>query len=173
VIGGAVIRAARKSAGISRRKMARIVTASPRVVRNWENGICPLFLITYDDLGRLAAAFDRAEAKVRCDVAELMLASQCDLLISGMLRGFEDYAEVPPIDEDSTQGESARALLGWALAGVLPERYRTLAPARPLLATHDLNAFTELALQLGTGSHGDQLVSYGRALTAISTGRPG
>jgi transcriptional regulator with XRE-family HTH domain len=173
VIGGAVIRGARKSARISRRKLARILAASPRTVRGWENGTCPLFSVTYNDLGRLAAAFDQAEAKVRCDVVELMLASQCDLLISGMLRGFEDYAEVPPIDEDSAQGESARDLLGWALAGVLPERYRTLAPARPLLATHDLNAFTELALQLGTGSRGDQLVSYGRALTAISTGRPG
>ena len=71
---------------------------------------------------------------------QLMLASQCDLLIVGMLRGFEDYAEVPPVDEDSAEGEAARDLLRWALVGVPPGRYETFAPARPLLATHDRNA---------------------------------
>jgi transcriptional regulator with XRE-family HTH domain len=169
VIGGAVIRAARKSARISRRKFARLLTASPHTVRSWENGTCPLFLLAYGDLGRLAAAFDQAGAKVRCDVAELLLASQCDLLIAGMLQGFEDYAEVPPVDEDSAEGQAARELIRWALTGVLPGRYHALAPARPLLATHDLNAFTALARQLSTGSYGDQLASYGRALAAITT----
>jgi len=165
VIGSAIVRAARKSAGIGRWKLARIIKASPRAVRSWENGTCPLFLVAYDDLGRLAAAFGQAGAKVGCDVAELMLASRCDLLIAGMLQGFEDYAEVPPIEEDSIQGEAARDLLRWALAGVVPQRYRAMVPARPLLTRHDLNAFTELALQLGRGSQGDQLASYGRALT--------
>jgi hypothetical protein len=96
-----------------------------------------------------------------------MLASQCDLLIVGMLRGFEDYAEVPPVDEDSAEGEAARDLLRWALVGVPPGRYETFAPARPLLATHDRNAINMLTLKLSTGSQGDELVSYGRALTAI------
>ena len=166
VIGGAVIRAARKSARISRRKLARRLGASPRTLRSWENGTCPLFSVAYDDLIRLAAAIDQAGDRERCDVGDLMLASQCDLLIVGMLRGFEDYAEVPPVDEDIAEGEAARDLLRWALAGVVPQQYRALAPARPLLATHDLNAFSALALQLSTGSHGDQLVSYGRVLTA-------
>jgi transcriptional regulator with XRE-family HTH domain len=172
VIGGAVIRAARKSARINRRKLARILTTSPHTIRNWENGTSPLFLVTYDDLGRLAAALDRAGAKVQCDLAELMLAAQCDLLIAGMLRGFEDYAEVPPVDEDSAEGEAARDLLRWALAGVSPERYRAFAPARPLLAAQDANAFSVLALRLSTGLYSDQLVRYGRALSAITTGRP-
>lgn len=173
VIGGAVIRAARRSARISRRRLARILTTSPHTVRIWENGTCPLFLVTYDDLGRLAGAFDQAGAKVQCDLAELMLAARCDLLIVGMLRGFEDYAEVPPVDEDSPEGEAARDLLRWAIAGVSPERYRALAPIRPLLTAHDVSAFSALALRLSTGLHGDQLTRYGRALSAIITGQPG
>jgi transcriptional regulator with XRE-family HTH domain len=170
VIGGAVILAARKSARISRRKLARKVAVSPDAVRRWEDGICPLFCVPYDGLFRLAAALDQAGAKTRCDVAELALASQCDLLVTGMLHGTEDYAEVPPVDEDSAEGETARDLLRWALAGVLPERYRPFASARPLLTTQDLAAFTAVTRQLNAGSHGDQLASYGHALTAIRVG---
>ena len=51
------------------------------------------------------------------ELGELLLASRCDLLLTGMLHGFEDYAEVPPIDEDGTEAETARELLRWALAG--------------------------------------------------------
>jgi transcriptional regulator with XRE-family HTH domain len=167
VIGGAIVLAVRKSARISRRRLARRLTVSHSTVRSWENGTCPLFCVTYDDLCRLAAAVDQAGAQVRCDVAELVLASQCDLLLTGMLQGFEDYAEVPPVDEDSTKGEAARGLLRWALAGVIPERYRPFAPARPLLAAKDLIAFTAVARQLSAGSHGDQLASYGRFLVAL------
>jgi transcriptional regulator with XRE-family HTH domain len=165
-IGGAIVRAARKSARLSRRKLARMLSISTDTVRSWEDGTCPLFCVPYADLCRLAAAFDQAGAKVRCDVAELVLASQCDLLVTGILRGFED----PPIDEDSTEGKAARDLLRWALAGILPERYRPFAPARPLLAAQNLTAFTALARELSAGSHGDQLASYGRALAALGVG---
>ena len=170
VIGGAIVRAARKSARMSRRKLAKMLTISPDTVRRWEDGTCPLFCVAYADLCRLAAAMDEAGAKVRCDVAGLVLASQCDLLVTGILQGFEDYAEVPPVDEDSTEGEAARDLLRWALAGVLPERYRPFAPARPLLAAEDVAAFTAVARELSAGSQGDQLASYGRALTALKMG---
>jgi transcriptional regulator with XRE-family HTH domain len=168
VIGGAIVRAARKSARMRRRKLARMLIVSPDTVRSWEDGTCPLFCVPYADLRRLAAALDQAGAKVQCDVAELALASQCDLLITGILQRFEDYAEVPPIDEDSTEGEAARLLLRWALAGVVPERYRPFAPARPLLAAQNLTAFTALARELSAGSHGDQLASYGRALATLT-----
>jgi len=170
VIGGAVIQAASKSARISRRKLARLLAVSPDVVRRWEDGTCPLFCVPYGGLFRLAAALDQAGAKTRCDVAELVLASQCDLLVTGMLHGTEDYAEVPPVDENSAEGQAARDLLVWALAGVLPERYRPFASARPLLTTQDLAAFTAVTRQLNAGSHGDQLASYGHALTAIRVG---
>jgi len=170
VIGGAIVRAARKAAHMSRRNLARILTVSPETVRNWEDGTCPLFCLPYGDLCRLAAAFGQAGAKVRCDVGELVLAAQCDLLIAGMRHGTEDYAEVPPIDEDSAEGEAARDLLRWALAGVTPEQYCPFADAQQLLAAEDLTAINAVARGLITGSHGDQLASYGRVLTALSEG---
>jgi hypothetical protein len=107
------------------------------------------------------AVWPRPSTKLRCDVAEFVLASQCDLLLTGVLHGFEDYAEVPPIDEDSAEGETARDLLRWAL---VPERYRLFAPTRPLLAAHDLIAFNAVAGELSADLYGDQLASYGRAL---------
>jgi transcriptional regulator with XRE-family HTH domain len=170
VIGGAIIQAARKSAGMSRRRLAKMLTVNPDTLRSWEDGTCALFCVPYADLRRLAATLDQAGAKVRCDVAELVLASQCDLLVTGILQGSEDYAEVPPIDEDSTEGEAARDLLRWALVGVVPERFRRFAPARPLLASEDLIAFTVLAQRLSASPHGDQLARYGRALAALRVG---
>lgn len=167
VIGGAIVRAALKSARMSRQKLARMLAVCPGVVRSWEDGTCPLFCVLYRDLCRLAAAFDQAGAKVPCDVADLLLASQCDLLLTGMLQGFEDYGEVPPIDQSGAEGQAARELLRWALAGVLPERYRPFAPPRPLLAAHDLIAFSAVARELSVGPHRNQLASYGRALTAL------
>jgi transcriptional regulator with XRE-family HTH domain len=170
VIGGAVIKAARRSAGLSRRRLASMLAVGPGIVRNWENGTCPLFCMGYHQLRRLAAALDQAGAKLGCDVGELVLTSRCDLLVTGMLQGFEDYAEVPPVDEEGAEAEAARALLRWALTGVAPERCRPYASAGPLLAAQDLIAFTALARNLCTGSHGDQLASYGVALAALTMG---
>ena len=170
VIGGAVIKAARRSAGLTRRQLARTLAVSVRIVHGWENGTCPLFCVGYNRLSHLAGALDEADAKVRYEVGDLVLASQCDLLVIGMLRGFEDYAEVPPVDQDGAESQLARDLLRWALGRTLPERYRPWAPAGPLLARQDVIAFTALARNLNAGSHGDQLASYGAALSALSTG---
>jgi transcriptional regulator with XRE-family HTH domain len=170
VIGGAVIKAARRSAGLTRRRLAQRLAVSFRTVRGWENGTHPLFCTGYNQLCRLAHALDQAGAKVGYEVGDLVLASQCDLLMTGMLRGFEDYAEVPPVDEDGAEGDVARDLLRWALAGAMPERYRPFVPAGPLLARQDVTAFTALARDLSAGSHGDQLASYGVTLIALSTG---
>jgi hypothetical protein len=104
----------------------------------------------------------------RCDAAELVLASQCDLLITGMLQGFEDYAEVPPVDKDGSEGETARGLVRWALTGVAPDRYRPYALASRLLAADDAVAFITVARSLNAGSHGEQLIHYGAALTTLT-----
>jgi transcriptional regulator with XRE-family HTH domain len=169
LIGGAVTKAARRSAGLTRRRLARMLTASLSSVRDWENGACPLFCVSYDRLCHLAATLDEAGATVGREAGELVLVSQCDLLVTGMLRGFEDYAEVPPVDEDGAEGDAARDLLRWALTGVPPERYRPWVPAGPLLARQDLIAFAALARDLNAGSHGDRLADYGAALTALTT----
>jgi transcriptional regulator with XRE-family HTH domain len=170
VIGAAVIKAARHSAGLTRRRLARMITASPSSVRSWESGACPLFCLCYDQLCHLAAALDKAGATAGREVRELVLASQCDLLVTGMLHGFEDYAEVPPVDEEGAEGDAARDLLRWALTGIPPERYCPWAlTAGPLMARQDLIAFNALAQDLNAGSHGDELASYGAALTALTT----
>jgi transcriptional regulator with XRE-family HTH domain len=170
VIGGAVIQAARRSAGLTRRRLARMLTISSSTVRNWEDGSCPLFCVRYDELCHLAAVLDRAGATVGCDVGELMLVSRSDLMMTGMLRGFEDYAEVPPVDEDGADGEAARNLLRWALTGAVPDRYRPFAPAGPLLTRQDRLTFITIARDLNAGSHGDRLASYGAALAALTLG---
>ena len=85
------------------------------------------------------------------EIGDLVLASQCDLLMTGMLRGFEDYAEVPPVDVDGAEGEAARDLLRWALSGIVPKRYCPWATVGPLLARQDVIAFTALARSLNAG----------------------
>src|ERR1022692_848652 len=57
VIGGAIIKAARRSARLSRRRLAGLLTISPATIRLWENGSCPLFTVTYGQLCQLASAF--------------------------------------------------------------------------------------------------------------------
>jgi hypothetical protein len=110
----------------------------------------------------------RSGARAGHELGELLLASRCDLLLTGMLHGFEDYAEVPPIDQDSTDAEPARDLLRWALAGSVPKRYRSYAAPGPLLDKTDVGLFIAAAEDLRTGSHGSDLVGYGSALVALA-----
>ena len=170
VIGGAIIRAARHSAGLSRQDLARMLTADPSTVRDCENGVLPLFSVSYHQLCQLADALHQAGARVGHDKDELLLASQCDLLIAGMLRGFEDYAEVPPIEED-VAGEAARSLLRWALTGEVPARYRSYVPAGRLLTGTDASFLAGAVRDLQAGSYGDDLASYGTALAALTSQR--
>jgi transcriptional regulator with XRE-family HTH domain len=168
VIGGAVIRAARRSAGLSRQDLARILAASPQTVRTWEDGTRPLFSVRYDQLCQIADALRNAGARVGQEVAELLLASQCDLLITGILHRFEDYAEVPPVDDDA-EGEVTRRLLRWALTGITPDRYRAYAHPGPLLARPNVILFAAAARDLRAGSRGSDLASYGATLVALAT----
>jgi transcriptional regulator with XRE-family HTH domain len=168
IIGGAVITAARRSGHLTRPKLARLLNVSTASLRAWENGSTPLFSVPYGQLQQLAEALGGAGAQVGQELGELLLAAQCDLLLAGMLQGFEDYAEVPPTEGDSADAEVARGLLRWALAGVIPERYRQCASRHPLLNKDDVAFFTVLATGLQAGSHGRDLVSYGRVLLALA-----
>jgi hypothetical protein len=169
VIGGAVVSAARRSASLSRSDLASAMAVSPTIVSGWEDGTRPLFCVRYDRLHQLADALHHAGACVGQHVNELVLASQCDLLFTGILRGFEDYADVPPIDEDAA-GEDARSLLRWALTGTVPDRYRAHAPAGRLLAWPEVILLATVARDLQTGSHGGDLARFGRALAALTRG---
>jgi transcriptional regulator with XRE-family HTH domain len=168
VIGGAVIKAARRSAGLSRQDLARMLAVNAVMVRTWENGTRPLFSMRYDQLCQIADALQKAGAQVGQEVDELVLASQCDLLIAGILHGFEDYAEVPAVGENA-EGEAARSLLRWALTGVVPNQYRAYARTGLLLAKPDVTLFAAAARDLLAGSRGNDLVSYGGMLVDLST----
>jgi hypothetical protein len=168
VIGGAVIQAARRSAHLTRPSLGRLLNMGTATVHAWENGTIPLFGLPYGQLQQLATALERAGAYVGNELGELLLSSQCDLMITGMLHGFEDYAEVPPIEERSAAAEIARELLRWALAGQVPDRYRQVASARPLLVKEDIDLLAAIARGLRAGSRGHSLVGYGGVLIALA-----
>jgi transcriptional regulator with XRE-family HTH domain len=164
VIGGAIIRAARRSARLSTRRLARTLGVDLATVRSFQNGTSPLFCLPHDQLRQLAAAFRDAGAQVGQDLRELLLASQRDLLITGMLRGFENYAEVPPIDDDGPEADAARALLRWALTGTVPECFRPYVRAAPLISRPDAAQFAAMARGLKAGDGGPYLIPFGIAL---------
>ncbi len=168
MIGAAVVQAARSSAHLTRRRLARLLNVRVATVRSWENGTIPLFCMPYGELQQLSETFSRAGARVGHELGELLLASRCDLLLTGMLHGFEDYAEVPPIDEDGTEAETARELLHWALTGAAPERYRQYAHLGQLLAMNDIDLFAATAQDLRSGMHGDDLADFGSVLLALA-----
>jgi hypothetical protein len=167
VIGGAIIRAARRSARLSTRRLARSLGEDLATARSWQNGTSPLFCLPHDQLRQLAATLRDAGAQVGQDFGELLLASQCDLLIAGMLRGFEDYAEVPPIDEDGPQADAASALLSWALTGTVPEFFRSYARTTPLMSRSDVAQFAARARGLRAGDGGPDLIPFGVALMGL------
>jgi DNA-binding XRE family transcriptional regulator len=168
VIGSAVITAARRSAGISRRQLARNMAVSQATARAWESGTLPLYCVSYHQLRELARQL--AAAPAGPPLRDLLAAAQCDLLITGMLRGSEDYAEVPPID-DPAAGEPARGLLRWALTGDAPEPYRWHVRPRRLLSGRAAGQLTAVARDLRAGQH-DGLASFGAALLALADGAP-
>jgi hypothetical protein len=168
VIGGAVLTAARRSAEMNRLELAGHADLSIDMVAHLEGGLWPLFCVRHDRLCELAGALDRAGAQVGNQASELMLASQCDLLLTSMLRGFEDYAEVPPIEQD-VAGRAARGLLRWALAGVVPLRYRAYMPPWRLLAEPDVTILAAIARDLLAGARGSELVRFGGELQSLVT----
>jgi DNA-binding transcriptional regulator YiaG len=91
-IGGAVIKAARRSVKLSRRELARALGVGPRTINAWETGSVPLYCVPYGVLLELSQALERARAQ-GASLTESLLASQCDLLIATTLAGIEDYAK--------------------------------------------------------------------------------
>jgi hypothetical protein len=143
-------------------------TARRATVRGWQNGTSPLFCLPHGQLRQLAAALRDAGAQVGQDLGELLLALHCDLLITGMLRGFEDYAEVPPIDEEGPEADAAQALLSWALTSAVPERFRSYVRATHLMSRPDVGRFAALARGLKAGDSGLDLIPFGVALVALT-----
>src|SRR5260221_13768341 len=166
VIAGAVLRAARLSANSTRGRLARNLRMRRATVRGWEYGTIPLFGVPYGQLCQLAETLNTFGATVGNDLNELFLASQCDVLIIGMLRGEENYAEVPPIGERTPEGATADALLRWAAQGAIPTEYLKLVHATPLLADLDVKRLAEVAHELTSGVFGRDLAAYGTAVSS-------
>ena len=137
-------------------------------MHEWENGTLPLYCVGYRDLRQLAETLASAGAIVGTDVAELMAAGQCDLLLTGMLNGFEDYAEVPPIEEPGPRGDRARDFIRWALTGIVPDRLLGLAGRRPPLAPADAAAIRSVAHDLHAGTAGPELAAFGATLLTLA-----
>jgi hypothetical protein len=169
VIGAAVVRAARHSVRLSRIGLSRRVNVSTATVRGWESGILPLFSVPYGQLQQLAQVLGDTGAQVGTELGDLLLASRCDLLLTGLLNEFEDFAEVPPIDEDGVEAERARSLLRWALAGQVPDAYRQYASARRLLDRKYVNSLAAIADDLRAGSYGADLISFGDVLAGLAS----
>lgn len=163
VIGRAVTKAARRALGLTRRQLARAAGVTPTTVGAWEKGTIPLYSVRYDQLRLLGHALGLSAS----EPDPLTLAGQCDLLIEGMLLGVEDFAEVPPID-DELAGRAARGLLRWAFRGQPPEQYRLYVRPWPLVASGDAIRFAAIARNLHSGTHGSDLVSYGTALLDLA-----
>ena len=167
-IGAAVIKAARRGVRLSQRGLAQRLAVPISTVGSWEDGSSPLYCTDFGRLRQLAAPLTPAGSDERQVLHTLLLASQCDLLLTGMLRGFEDYAEIPPIDEDTADGETTRGLLRWALTGVVPALYKKHAPASRLLAEEDVAKIRELALLSQAGTQGHDLKVFGSVLAMLT-----
>jgi len=138
--------------------------------RDLELGEIPLFCVPYNLLRHIAGALARPGSALTGGVGELVTAADCDLLVTAILCEFEDYAEVPPIDQDTADGAVARELLRWALAGVVPDRYRPAALPGCLLATGERLQIAAIASDLSAGGHGPELAEFGLALALLATG---
>ena len=170
VIGGAVVCSARRSVRIARHQFARSIGMDHATTRDLELGEIPLFCVPYDLLRHIAGALARPGSALTGGVGELVTAADCDLLVTALLCEFEDYAEVPPIDQDSADGAAARDLLRWALAGVVPDRYRPAALPGCLLATGERLQIAAIARDLSAGGLGPELAEFGLALALLATG---
>ena len=163
-IGGAVLKAARLSARLSRCELARTLGVGLTTIYAWETGSVPLYCVPYCVLLSLSQVLGRARAR-GASLTELLIASQCDLLIAATLDGTENYAEVPPLDPD-TDCQNARNVLRWALTGAVPEPYCPYAPRQPLLAEKDALRFLAVAEGLARGEQGAPLAAFGAAILA-------
>ena len=170
VIGGTVIRCARRSAGIGRHDFAYAAGVDHRTMRDVELGEIPLYCVPYTFLQRVADELTESLTPLAGGISELVIAAYCDLLVTALLCDFEDFAEVPPIDQDTVEGKRARELLAWALRGVVPDRYQPAAAPGCLLTGLERLQIAAIARGLAAGAYGAELTGFGNALTVLATG---
>ena len=120
VVAGAVLGAARLSAGMSKAELAIAAALPLKAIRDWEEGSSLLAAVPLPQVERLQAALRKAGAEPRL-VADFAAAAWCDLVVVAMINDEDTTCLMAdPLSRDVSFGE----LLLWSLAGHIPPRYR-------------------------------------------------
>lgn len=129
IVAGAVLRSARRSAGLSTALLAAAIDVDETSITLWETGREPLASVSSPVIERLAAALRRMGAQPVL-VADLFVAAWCDLVLGAIAEGDDASCLLAdPLARDNAFSE----LLAWAMTGQPPARHRPYAPAGQLL----------------------------------------
>ena len=128
VVAGAVLRAARLSAGMTEARLAIAADLPLKAIRDWEEGSSLLAAVPLPEVERLQAALRKAGADPRL-VADFAAAAWCDLVVVAMINDEDTTCLMAdPLSRDVAFGE----LLLWSLAGHIPPRYQPYFSPTPL-----------------------------------------
>jgi transcriptional regulator with XRE-family HTH domain len=120
-VAGAVLRAARLSAGMSEAELAIAANLPLKAIRDWEEGSSLLAAVPLPQVERLQAALRKAGAKPSL-LADFAAAAWCDLVVVAMINDEDTTCLMAdPLSRDIAFGE----LLLWSLAGHIPPRYQS------------------------------------------------
>ncbi len=146
VIAGAVLRSARRSAGLGAAQLAAAADVSEATVRAWESGSSPIASVPLLQVERIEGGLLAAGADHRL-VADLAVAAWCDLVIQA-IAGSEDISCLlaDPLAREDAFGE----LLAWSIADQRPARYQPFANPGRLLPTAGLTLITAVVQVLDT-----------------------
>jgi transcriptional regulator with XRE-family HTH domain len=151
VIAGAVLAAARRSAGLTQEDLAGAAGLSVDTVKRWENGQRPLGNVRAADLARVQRCLRGLGGRPSL-LARLPAAIDADAFTCSAMGG--DCGQLAA--EVTTRPWSA--LIAWAVKGDPPAEARGVAPSRPLLPPAERQAFlasvrsaAERAAASGTG----------------------
>jgi transcriptional regulator with XRE-family HTH domain len=130
LVAGAVMRAARLSAGLTEARLAIAAGLPLKAISEWEKGSSLLAAVPLPEVERLQAALRKAGAEPSL-VADFAAAAWCDLVVVAMINDEDTICLMAdPLSRDAAFGE----LLLWSLAGHVPPRYQpyitTLQPSR-------------------------------------------
>lgn len=135
VVAGAVLRAARTSARMTKACLAAAVDVdvdvdvAEQTVRAWENGTRPLADLPAQQLEHLKSVLTDVGAEPAI-VADLDAAAWCDLVIAAIASS-DDCTHL--LADPITWEDTFRELLAWSLTGLVPTRYRRYVLPGPLI----------------------------------------
>jgi transcriptional regulator with XRE-family HTH domain len=137
-VSGAVLRAARLSAGVSEAVLASAAGVTEAAIRGWEDGSRALATERYSRVEQLERALRVVEADARL-VADLAPAAWCDLVLAALMSDGEgDLASL--LADPLAAGEAFGELFAWAVDGRVPVR------SRPFVVDGALIVFPRVAL---------------------------